>query len=292
MSEINCFYVSSHGILKSCSLAITTFKEPNMIFNIERLKKGDVLYLDATLVLPFYKKYWKHIKEPIKIVSGNQDITFPEIETEDPDIFNRFLSEPKLIKWFSQNMCLTGPKVEKIPIGLDYHTLANHMGTGHPWGKGIMPVVQEAYLRGVERKPWAERLPVAFCNWHFFADRGDRKEVLEKADKRCFYFVQNYQVRVESWAAQGHFAFVCSPRGGGIDCHRTWEALCLGCVPIVKTSGMDSLWNGLPVWIVNDWSEITPENCQKQKELFAGKQELFNSHKLRLGYWLNDVIAK
>jgi hypothetical protein len=34
-----------------------------------------------------------------------------------------------------------------------------------------------------------------------------------------------------------NYAFVASPYGGGPDCHRTWEALILGCIPIVKSSG-------------------------------------------------------
>ena len=29
------------------------------------------------------------------------------------------------------------------------------------------------------------------------------------------------------------YTFILSPAGIGLDCHRTWEALCLGCIPIV-----------------------------------------------------------
>ena len=49
--------------------------------------------------------------------------------------------------------------------------------------------------------------------------------------------------------------FVVSPPGNGADCHRTWEAIYLGAVPIV----LREFWNfgdDLPVLIVDDYSEI------------------------------------
>ena len=36
----------------------------------------------------------------------------------------------------------------------------------------------------------------------------------------------------------GQFAFVASPPGNGFDCHRTWEALILGCIVIVQNSSV------------------------------------------------------
>jgi hypothetical protein len=284
MSEENCYYVSSHGLIKSCKFAISSFSNPNIPFEVARLKKGELLYLDANLVKKFYESYWQYVKEPIVLVSGNQDINFTDINE-----YNALLESKNLIAWYSQNMCITHTKCKNIPIGLDYHTLFGHIGMEHPWGRGVLPIVQENYLKQIItlKKPWAERYPAAFCNWHFFADRGDRKEVLEKADKNSLYLVPKYQNRNDTWVLQTQFAFVCSPSGGGLDCHRTWEALCLGCVPIIKTSKMDPLFNDLPVWIVKDWSEVTAEACHYKKTEFSLKQDLFASKNLSLTYWVN-----
>lgn len=38
--------------------------------------------------------------------------------------------------------------------------------------------------------------------------------------------------RAELWRRHGRYSFVISPPGHGLDCHRTWEALALGCIPI------------------------------------------------------------
>jgi len=51
-------------------------------------------------------------------------------------------------------------------------------------------------------------------------------------------------------------AFVLSPPGNGADCHRTWEAIYLGAVPIVLKKYWPFSHLDLPVLVVEDWSEI------------------------------------
>ena len=84
-------------------------------------------------------------------------------------------------------------------------------------------------------------------------------------------------------------AFVLSPHGNGLDCHRTWEALCLGCIPIIKTSGLDQLFEGLPVWIVQDWTDVTETNMRSKIEEFRNRT--FQYEKLTLGYWQSKIAA-
>ncbi len=51
-------------------------------------------------------------------------------------------------------------------------------------------------------------------------------------------------------------AFVLSPPGNGADCHRTWEALYLGAIPIVLKKYWPFSHIKLPVLVVEEWSEI------------------------------------
>lgn len=51
-------------------------------------------------------------------------------------------------------------------------------------------------------------------------------------------------------------AFVLSPPGNGADCHRTWEAIYLGAIPIVLKKFWPFNHLNLPVLVVEDWSEI------------------------------------
>jgi hypothetical protein len=50
--------------------------------------------------------------------------------------------------------------------------------------------------------------------------------------------------------------FVLSPPGNGADCHRTWEALYMGAVPIVLKKFWPFQEINLPVLIVEDWEDV------------------------------------
>jgi hypothetical protein len=78
--------------------------------------------------------------------------------------------------------------------------------------------------------------------------------------------------------------YILSPHGNGLDCHRTWEALALRCIPIMKTSPLDRMFEGLPVLIVNKWSDVT-------QELLDNFKPSGNLDKLRLSYW-KDLFNK
>jgi hypothetical protein len=58
--------------------------------------------------------------------------------------------------------------------------------------------------------------------------------------------------------------FVLSPPGNGADCHRTWEALYMGAVPIVLKKFWPFQEINLPVLVVEDWEDV-PSRIQSFK---------------------------
>ncbi len=50
--------------------------------------------------------------------------------------------------------------------------------------------------------------------------------------------------------------FVLSPPGNGPDCHRTWEAIYLGAVPIVHAEAWPFKDFDLPVMVLEDWKSL------------------------------------
>jgi len=91
-------------------------------------------------------------------------------------------------------------------------------------------------------------------------------------------------------ALAGH-RFVASPEGNGLDCHRTWEALYLGTIPIVLHSRAMEYFRdlGLPILLIDNWpelanyDEVTLE--KKYQELIARK----NDSALSLDYWSEQI---
>jgi hypothetical protein len=83
--------------------------------------------------------------------------------------------------------------------------------------------------------------------------------------------------------------FVISPPGNGVDCHRTWEALLMGCYPIVKSTTLNPLYKDLPIIIADDWSEITEELLNEKEIEFSNKS--WSYEKIYAPYWFDRVKA-
>lgn len=65
--------------------------------------------------------------------------------------------------------------------------------------------------------------------------------------------------------------FVPSPAGNGLDCYRTWEALYLGCVPVVLAKDFcgDLTW---PVLVIQNWDELTSKPTEELIEIYNSKR--------------------
>merc|ERR1711988_48097 len=93
----------------------------------------------------------------------------------------------------------------------------------------------------------------------------------------------------QNWLQHHDYAFVASPQGNGLDCHRTWEALILESIPIVRTSSLDPLFAEFPVAIVKDWSEVTDE---KLRSWHTELSPMFTDElrqKLTVEFWLKKI---
>ena len=65
----------------------------------------------------------------------------------------------------------------------------------------------------------------------------------------------------EAWLrAQATYKFAISPPGNGVDCHRTWEMVLVGVVPVVRRSEIDPAFGRLAddgaVLLVDGWDEV------------------------------------
>ena len=81
--------------------------------------------------------------------------------------------------------------------------------------------------------------------------------------------------------------FCISPEGNGVDCHRTWECLYLGVIPIVEKSSHMSYFHDLPILFVDSYNDISIEYLNKIYKNFQDKS--FNMDKLSISYW-NRII--
>ena len=85
-----------------------------------------------------------------------------------------------------------------------------------------------------------------------------------------------------------NYKFVVSPEGNGVDCHRHYETLMAGCIPIVEEhEGIRQKYEGCPILFTKDYSEITPEYLeQKYSEMIY---QVYDFSKLYLSTYSPEV---
>jgi len=114
----------------------------------------------------------------------------------------------------------------------------------------------------------------------------------------CYTKLGGVQIEnlADIYARNRQYSFWLSPRGGGLDCHRTWEALYLDIIPIVWSSSLNILYEDLPIVVINDHSELNEQFLRtKLKEISMkklSKEKIYNYEKLRNAYWRRLILSK
>ena len=297
--ENNCIFVYSRGLLKSCDICSDNPQSScktdySYLINMIKMNKmfdGISIYVCSDLLKYFVNQILPKINNNFVLVSGDSDLCVPK-EALTSQEFAILINSNFLLKWFAQNTHFQNhEKIFQMPIGLDYHTIGNN--PSHKWKlktENHLPFYQEETLINIKNnsKPFYDRIQKIYVNFSLTNDRfNDRKKSLNTIPLNLLDKNLNFIPRTINWNIMSKYTFVLCPFGVGMDCHRTWEALCLGCIPILCAPIFKKLFEELPVLIVNNWKEITEELLNSTIEKF--KNLSFNYDKLLLKYWVEKI---
>lgn len=227
------------------------------------------------------------------------------------------LEDDRLAAWWSENLDFSHPKARPLPIGVDLHTLASARAGGRAyWGqpKSAHAQAQELLHMGRTATPAMERDGRVFV--HFGLVNRRRLAVLQRIkDNPCYAIAagmpgatasvtagkegKHHVDRQQLWREMAKYRWVASIEGYGVDCHRTWEALYLGCGVVVQdTPFLRRLLHGFPALFVpgspSAWdSYITQEALDNEWVKWqAGNagREVQNSPTLDVAKWVSWLI--
>lgn len=246
--------------------------DETQLFDPNLVKKGDIVFVrtepSIKNLIIFFKFFHPRIKEPYILITHNGDDNVP-------GQFKAYLNDEKLFTWFGQNANVVDhPKFISIPIGFQNRHYQNN------------------YVEIIDQLNWLkinqQKIYLLSLNFDINTNAVIRKPVYDffKDKSYCYHVIQkklNYEYLMDVAKSK----FIISPHGNGLDCHRTWEALCLGTFPVVKTSTLDSLYQDLPVVIVNDWQEVTQDFLEQKYKEMINKE--YKKEKLYFKYW-QDLI--
>lgn len=288
-------YISSIGLMKACDdNQVINYIDPwKLTIDWEKLinaNKPNCIICVKMENFDGFVKIFNKIPYKFTLVTCDSDYTFPfgvPNRLMNKNIYENIINSDKIIKWYSVN-CYDNihTKLHSIPIGLNYHCESF-------WGNPKKsPIEQDNILQGLNSKsePFNKRIPLCYSNFHFTLHNtfeNDRQKAINGIPSSLVFYEPTKISKEKTWENQTKYAFVISPHGNGMDSHRTWEALILGCIVIVKTSPIDSLYKDLPVLIVENWNDITEKLLKDTIIDFSNKAFLYE--KLTLKYWINNI---
>ena len=255
---------------QSCDIVIRKIQDihclvllkPHQCVGIERI----VLQYDFKML----QQYFSCIEYPftVQIIDSDEDSCCFSVRTEN---INWLQAHPWVKNIITENW--VGGRQEKVipmPIGLCSRTFSQ----------------LETFLASTDQKrSFGEkqcRVSVTFAHMLHQTRNGEstksgflpeREDALSILRKNPMVDVLQPMSFPEYLAHYDNYQFTVSPLGNGADCHRTWESILRGTIPIVKRGPLDYLYtyHDFPVVIVNDWSDISETNLKEWATLLVPK---------------------
>tara|TARA_R100000005_G_C4976831_1_gene187939 strand:- start:521 stop:1321 length:801 start_codon:yes stop_codon:yes gene_type:complete len=190
--------------------------------------------------------------------------------------------------WLAQNKECQRENVIPIPIGLENMFLRTcTAAAGGKFSSQVPGALQKAETIDRLANLQLSKDNLVYMNFNIKTYPKERQRVWDM-------FVGKTWVTNTSNLSMDHFyfdlarhKFVFSPRGNGLDCHRTWEALYLRTIPIVlRVEGM-RYFEDLPIYFVDDWSEITEESLNKFYQKMLNSE--YNLGKMKISWWKDKI---
>lgn len=224
-------------------------------------------------IKPFFEKTFGQIDQPIILITHNG-------MTPDWSLFEKYLDDEKLLAWYGKNLVYSHPKTHTLPLGVinqrDPHERGrspeywNNLRASKP-DKDILCYVnigvghkrQARYQNRLDTVNYFNSLPFTTCvgerSWDKYASEMSRSK------------------------------FVIAPPGEALDTFRLWESLYLGAIPIVTSTPLDPLYKNYPVWVVDDWEEITEEKLNSKWEELSSQFD--NCPQLWASWWYKKILS-
>lgn len=190
--------------------------------------------------------YSKRIRDFIHIVKFLQNNFVLVTHNSDTSIVGDLriiLENSKLEFWHGQNVLILHNKLGSLPIGI-----ANSM-----WAHGNLNILEK-----IISSPQIKLHDVYF-NFSLHTNRSERENCMKKISSKGLKFMPSLSFEKYLTTLASYKYAICPP-GNGVDCHRIWECLYLGVIPILLHSVFsEELSKSFNCIVLKSWDDFDME---------------------------------
>ena len=257
-------YVTGMGFRNRCHMIFDEYHkdDPSKI-----TADGQIVHVKTDYVPYFFSHVLPLIKHRIVLLTHNSSYGIDAS-------YSSFLNNDKILRWYAQNANFHHDKLTSIPLGI-----ANRR-----WPHGNIDLIEAANNSPIDKEY------LLYMNFDINTNVKERSAVFNAFEGKDF--VLNAERKpFEDYLKDLRASKYClSPPGAGIDCHRIWESIAVGTIPIVESCHNVLFHSKMPIMIINDWSEVTEDYLEHKYEFF--QSSLYDKSPLYLDYWIKKIGLK
>ncbi|MDC1393450.1 hypothetical protein N8340_02105 [Flavobacteriaceae bacterium] len=224
-----------------------------------------IVFVASHLLFKFLSEIHPLIKNQYILISHNGDNNIGE---EYKKLIDR-----KVYKFYCQNLLFSGQNIFHIPIGIE---------NKYYFENGILQ-----HFKPGKEKP---SLPKVLTAFSLSTNISVREECLNVLSSYKYSTILSNRVSSMDFnnLLRKHM-FVASPEGNGLDCHRTWEAIYLGVIPILIKNKFTINFVDLPILLIDKWEDILNFTSQDLNNLYTKIISTKKTDKAFFDYWFNHI---
>jgi len=251
------------------SIATMIFDKKGDTVDPDKVQYGEIIFVSAERTEEFLRNKHPQISNPYILITHNGD--------NHVDARMEAMMDDKILKWFAMSVLVKNPKIIPIPAGLEnlsyYH---NGVTSFFDKFKKNLPTKKNRTLYGFTiATNRAERQPA-----YDFLSKSPLADALRgwPEPKKYLKTLRQYK-------------FVASPPGNGIEGHRTWEAMYMRTVPIVKRSPFIEYFKslGMPLLVIDNWTDLEKYSEIDLANEYEKLKSGFDNLALYMDYWIELI---
>ncbi len=254
-------YINGMGLRNRCDMIFDEYQRDNL----DKIKyDGQFIFVKTDLIPMFFNSVVPKLNRSVIIITHNSALGI--------DIrYKKYLDDPRIIRWYAQNANFNHPKLHSLPVGIAHRY----------WPHGDIFEIDRV------KKAEIKKDHLVYMNFDLKTNIQERTKVYDMFINEDYVLEGKRKPFGEYLEDLARSKYALSPPGAGIDCHRIWESIAVGTVPIVQDCHNISFHKNMPILIIENWKEINKEYLEERYDTFKSKN--YTTDPLYLDYWYEKI---